>query len=70
MLADRAAAQVGQLRRQLHGDRLGTPDAPAVRGEQPGIDPVMARNRLVNLLKRYRPPRQIEVFVFKAAAPA
>ena len=70
MLADRTAAKVGQLCRQLHDDRFGTPHASAMRREQSGIDPVMARNRLINLVQRYRPPRQIEVFILQAASPA
>jgi hypothetical protein len=39
ILANRAAAQVGQLRRQLDGHRLGCPDPTAVGRKQRGIDP-------------------------------
>ncbi len=72
MLTDRAARQIRQLRRQLERHRLGSPNPgpSAVRREQPRIDPVMARNRLINLLQRYRPLRQIEISVLHTTAPA
>ena len=69
MFADRAAAQVGKLRREFHGDRLDTPDARPCAENQAQRCRNRA-NRLVNLFQRYRPPRQGEVFVLPAAAPA
>jgi hypothetical protein len=39
MLANRAAAQVGRLRHQLDGHRLGCPDPPPMGRKQRGIDP-------------------------------
>jgi hypothetical protein len=49
MLADRAPAEVGQLRRQLDGHRLGAAGPPAMGREQPCFHLVMMGNRRVNL---------------------
>jgi hypothetical protein len=52
MLADRAPAQVGQLRRQLDGLWLGAPDPPAVGRAQPCIHLVMTGSK--RCMKRER----------------